>query len=108
MMLTLDAGLRREVGVVGDASGAVTLGIRPEGIGVSLDGEGDMQIRVKNFEQLGSVTYIYGAFDNGERLTVQLPEQIPLTRNQTLGVTLPTEAFHIFDGESESALELAR
>jgi hypothetical protein len=37
---------------------------------------------------------------------VQLPEQIPLTRNQTVGVTLPTEAFHVFDGETENALEL--
>lgn len=103
--LTLGAGMSREVPLAEGKTGAVTLGIRPEGIGVSLDGHGDMQIKVKNFEQLGSVTYIYGAFDNGERLTVQLPEQIPLTRNQTIGVTLPTEAFHIFDGGSEQTLE---
>ena len=104
--LTLDAGLTRDLPMAKDFEGPVSLGIRPEGIGVSLDGEGDLQIKVQNFEQLGSVTYIYGAFENGERLTVQLAEQIPLSRNQTIGVTLPTEKFHIFDGASEIALPL--
>ncbi len=106
--LTLDCGIMRDVPMSEGHEGAVTLGIRPEGIGVSLEGEGDAQIKVKNFEQLGSVTYIYGAFDNGEPLTVQLPEQIPLTRGQTVGVTLPTGKFHIFDGESEQSLALKR
>ena len=104
----MKAGLTRDVPLAVPQNGTVTLGIRPEGIGLSLDGTGDAQIKVQNFEQLGSVTYIYGAFENGERLTVQLPEQIPLTRNQTIGVTLPTDAFHIFDGETEASLEIAR
>jgi len=102
--LSFDSGLQRDVPFVG-GDGKVTLGIRPEAIGVSLEGEGDQQITVQNFEQLGSVTYIYGAFANGESLTVQLPHQIPLSRGQTIGVTLPTEAFHIFGGDGERALE---
>jgi len=106
--LTLDCGIMRDVPMEQNHEGPVTLGIRPEAIGVSLDGDGDAQIKVKNFEQLGSVTYIYGAFDNGETLTVQLPEQIPLTRGQTVGVKLPTGKFHIFDGESERSLALTR
>ena len=52
-----------------------------------------MQISVQNFEQLGAITYIYGTFENGERLTVQLPQQIPLTRGQKVGVTMNTENF---------------
>ncbi len=107
-ILTLDSGLVRDMPLAEEISGPVTLGIRPEGIGVSLEGHGDAQIKVKNFEQLGSVTYIYGAFDNGEPLTVQLPEQIPLTRNQVIGVTLPTEKFHLFGGEDEHALAMTR
>jgi len=82
----------------------VTLGIRPEVVGVSLDATGDATIEVQNFEQLGSVTYIYGTFTNGERLTVQLAQQIPLQRHQSVGVTLHTENFHIFCGENEQAL----
>jgi len=104
--LTLDAGLMRDVPLTENFDGQATLGIRPEGIGVSLDGDGDMQIKVQNFEQLGSVTYIYGVFENGERLTVQLPEQIPLKRDQSIGVTMPTDRFHLFDGETEETLGL--
>ena len=101
-LLRLDMGMERDVGL-GAKPQAVTLGIRPEAIGVSLEGVGDAKVTVQTFEQLGSVTYIYGAFANGEPLTVQLPEQIPLQRGQEIGVTLPSEAFHIF-GEDEVAL----
>jgi ABC-type sugar transport system ATPase subunit len=100
--LKLDCGIVRDVSVAG--SGAVTLGIRPEAIGVDLDGNGDARVTVQNFEQLGAVTYIYAAFANGERITVQLPEQVPLRRGQEIGVTLPSSAFHIF-GEDEQKLE---
>ena len=106
--LRLDAGLTRDVPVSNAAKIPVTLGIRPETIGVSLEGDGDMQIKVQNFEQLGSVTYIYGAFPNGERLTVQIPQQIPLKRGQTIGVTLGTDDFHIFGGPDEKALVQTR
>ena len=85
----------------------VTLGIRPETIEVSLDGAGDQTVSVQNFEQLGAVTYIYAAFDNGESLTVQIGQQIPLKRGQKIGVTLHTANFHIFGGEDEVALPMA-
>ena len=106
--LHLDAGLTRDVPVSNAAKIPVTLGIRPETVGVSLEGDGDMQIKVQNYEQLGSVTYIYGAFPNGERLTVQIPHQIPLKRGQTVGVTLDTKDFHIFGGPGEKALVQTR
>jgi ABC-type sugar transport system ATPase subunit len=106
--LTLDSGLTRDVPLQVDGSGPVTLGIRPETIAVSLEGKGDTQITVQNFEQLGSVTYIYGTFANGEKLTVQLGQQIPLKRGQVVGVTLDTAQFHIFGGEGEKAFPLAR
>lgn len=99
--LSLDCGLKRDVAQ--SANENVTLGIRPETIGVSLDGEGDLTVKVQNFEQLGAVTYIYAVFANGEKLTVQLAHQVPLSRGQEIGVTLPTEAFHIF-GEDEQAM----
>ncbi|MEQ9040599.1 MAG: sn-glycerol-3-phosphate ABC transporter ATP-binding protein UgpC [Silicimonas sp.] len=105
--LKLVSGMTREVPLAQSADMPVTLGVRPETIDVSLDGHGDMQIKVQNFEQLGSVTYIYGAFPNGERLTVQLAQQIPLERGQMVGVTLNTRNFHIFGGDSERALPMA-
>ncbi|EBA07518.1 ABC transporter ATP-binding protein [Sagittula stellata] len=102
-VLTLDCGMVRDV--PSTHTGKVTLGIRPERIGVSLDGHGDEVITVENYEQLGAVTYIYGVFANGERLTVQHAHQIPLKRGQKIGVTFPTEAFHLF-GEDEKTLEM--
>ena len=82
---------------------AVTLGIRPEAIDLSLKSGGDTQVTVKNFEQLGAVTFVYAAFPNGENLTVQIAKQIPLERVQTIGVSLDTKDFHIF-GEDERAI----
>ena len=102
--LSLDCGIERELPALTAPAGAVTIGVRPEVIGVVLDDSGDAQVEVRNFEQLGAVTYIYTVFPNGERLTVQLPEQIALTRGQHIGVLLPSDKLHVFDGETEQAL----
>ncbi|WP_226780404.1 ABC transporter ATP-binding protein [Oceaniglobus trochenteri] len=106
--LTMDCGLQMPVqlGETLVETMPCTLGLRPETIGVSLEGAGDMVVKVQNFEQLGAVTYIYTAFPNGETLTVQLAQQIPLKRGQEIGVTFDPERFHIFAGEGERALEL--
>jgi len=103
--LTLDTGWSREVPVT-PAQMPVTLGVRPEAIDVSLDGIGDVQVTVQNYEQLGAITYIYTTFANGETLTVQLARQIPLKRGQVIGVTFDAASFHIFGGEGDLALEM--
>ncbi len=106
--VTLDCGLTKEVPLAEEAQGPVTLGVRPEAIEVSLDGAGDAQVKVQNFEQLGAITYIYTAFDNGETLTVQLPRQIPLTRGQSIGIGIDPAHVHLFHGPEERALGMAR
>ena len=98
----LDCGISHAVAVQG-AEQEITLGIRPEAIEVSLEGSGDAQVKVQNYEQLGAITYIYTAFENGETLTVQLPRQIPLKRGQMIGVSFDAEAAHVF-GADEAAL----
>lgn len=102
--VTLDCGMARDFAFHDREDGTVIVGVRPEAIGVSLDNQGDASVTVKNFEQLGAITYIYTAFDNGETLTVQLPEQIALSRGQTIGITLPTDRMHVFAGVGEKAL----
>jgi len=72
--VALDCGMTRSFPFYAQETGAVSVGVRPEAIGVSLDNQGDASVTVKNFEQLGAITYIYTEFDNGETLTVQLPE----------------------------------
>jgi ABC-type sugar transport system ATPase subunit len=106
-VMTLDCGLSRTLNLDrGTADKApMTLGVRPETINVSLDGTGDLTATVKSYEQLGSVTYIYTEFSNGETLTVQQAAQIPLNRGQEIGVSFNTADFHIFAGEGEKALK---
>jgi len=83
----------------------VVVGVRPESIGVSLDGAGDTTAKVENFEQLGAITYIYSKLPTGEPLTVQLASQLPLQRGQTIGVSFDTSTLHVFaDSESGDAL----
>ena len=108
-VLDLECGFRRDIDLAGPVpDGPATLGIRPEAIDVSLDGQGDLTVSVLNFEQLGAVTYIYTRFANGETLTVQLARQIALERGQEISVTLPSAAFHIFAGPDDAAQPLAR
>lgn len=77
----------------------VTIGVRPESIGVSLDGTGDTTVTVQNIEQLGAITYIYSTMTTGEPLTVQLASQLPLQRGQTLGVSFVAESLHVFNND---------
>lgn len=106
--VTLESGSGRALPLTASypAQGA-TVGVRPEAIEVSLEGRGDQQIEVENFEQLGAMTYIYGAFPNGEKLTVQIARQIPLQRGQKVGVSFPAEAIHVFAGEGEVNLPMS-
>ncbi len=95
--VTLNGALEKQVALAADARDqAVVVGVRPEAIGVSLDGDGDARATVRNFEQLGAITYIYSELASGEPLTVQLASQIPLNRGQEIGVTLPADSLHVF------------
>ncbi|MEM1235953.1 MAG: sn-glycerol-3-phosphate ABC transporter ATP-binding protein UgpC [Pseudomonadota bacterium] len=105
--LTLDAGLERDIPIARAGDQSVTLGVRPESIEVNLDGTGDMQVTVKNFEQLGAVTFVYAACPSGESLTVQIARQVPLERGQTIGVAFDSSDFHVF-GEDEAAIAMER
>ena len=61
--MALDCGLSMNLtwGEKLVAEETATLGIRPESIAVSLDGEGELKAKVQNCEQLGAVNYIYWA-----------------------------------------------
>jgi multiple sugar transport system ATP-binding protein len=58
-------------------SGAATLGIRPEHVGVALDGNGDIELPVRLVEPLGRDTLLY--FDAGtERAFVAVSEGLDM------------------------------
>ncbi|MGV8831767.1 MAG: ABC transporter ATP-binding protein [Devosia sp.] len=104
--LVLNAGYERDIrpepGLPDDYT--VTAGIRPEAIHVSLDGNGDINAEVLNFELLGAVTYIYTRLGTGDLVTVQLPQQVDLKRGQTIHMTFPADSLHLFGGEDEVAI----
>ncbi len=108
--IRLDSGKVKHVQFAEDPGNGtrVTVGIRPEAIRVALDGTGDLQGTVRSFEQLGAITYIYTDLPNGEKLTVQIPEQVPLVRGQSIGITLPEAAVHVFREDGGEGLPLAR
>ena len=97
--------VRKQVELTADATdGAVTVGVRPESLLVSLDGKGDIEATVRNYEQLGSITYIYCTISTGEPLTVQLASQVPLQRGQTIGVSMPEAKLHVFAADGGRSL----
>jgi ABC-type sugar transport system ATPase subunit len=108
--ITLDCGGTKQVpfAEVPPDGARVSVGIRPETIVVALDGTGELTGTVTSFEQLGSVTYIYTALPNGEKLTMQLAAQVPLMRGQPIGITLPPEHTHVFLESDGRALGLQR
>lgn len=87
-----------------NTDGSIILGIRPEHIRVSVDGNAEIKAKIDNFEQLGAVTYIYLRLATDETLTVQLPYQVSLKRNQEIAVSLDPKNIHIFDRVSEKIL----
>jgi sn-glycerol 3-phosphate transport system ATP-binding protein len=74
---------------------ALTLGIRPENIELSVDG---MPLPVNLIEPLGSEMLVHGTIADGDMLTVKLPSHTPI--GQTVNVQFPPEHLHLFDRAS--------
>ncbi len=82
----------------------VTIGIRPESINVALDKPGAITATIENFEQLGAITYIYCRLPSDEMLTVQLTGRPELNQGRQMGVSLPSDAIHLFADDDGRAL----
>ena len=105
-VLNFDSGMTRSASHSAAGSHKITFGIRQEEIEVSLEGDGNGQVEVRTFEQLGSLSNIYAGIPNGDTLSVQLDRQIPLQRGQITGFSYDTNIFHKF-GEDGRVLEQA-
>ena len=108
-VLAVDAaGITVEVAGVGAlralASGTevgarVSIGIRPEHVGLAAVGHNDATGVVAGVEQLGGLSYIRLASPD---LTVQAPGQTGLRPGDAAHVHLPTAAIHVFDAEERT------
>ena len=83
------------------AGRAVTLGIRPEHLEPSEDGQGMAHMTVGVVEQLGADTLIHGHFGSDRSdLTVRLHGIVGLRPGETLPVQVNPAHLHLFDTET--------
>jgi lactose/L-arabinose transport system ATP-binding protein len=82
----------------GASPGPATLGIRPEHVGIGLEGQGDSTLPVRLIEPLGKDTLLY--FDDGSpRAFVAVSEGLGLAGLRSgapLGLTLPPDHIYLF------------
>ncbi len=82
--------------------GPITLGIRPEHLELAPQG---LALRVQLVELLGSETVVIGRLANGDPISIRVPGPPPAALDDTLHVTIPGTAAHLFDAESGVRVE---
>jgi multiple sugar transport system ATP-binding protein len=88
-------------------TGSVKVGIRPEDLLVSSNGEG-IPVKVLVVEELGSDAYLYGSADAvdsdgitaGPDIIVRVEVRRQFERGSTINVTAKPEDIHVFDAET--------
>jgi multiple sugar transport system ATP-binding protein len=94
----------RDLGAPG-ANGAVTAGVRPEGLGLAGVGDpGTLTATVDFVEELGSDGFVYGTVESGQRITVRSPGRSHPAVGSKVGVRLDPAQLHVFDGVSGARL----
>jgi ABC-type sugar transport system ATPase subunit len=83
--------------------GAVTLGIRPEHVGITLGGNGDVELPVRLVEPLGKDTLLY--FDTGaERAFVAVTEGLDMADikvGERIALSLNQRRIYLFDDKGQ-------
>ncbi|MEM7241073.1 MAG: sn-glycerol-3-phosphate ABC transporter ATP-binding protein UgpC [Pseudomonadota bacterium] len=81
---------------------AVTLGIRANHITASKTSK--LKLNTRAVEQLGGETYVYGAVDGGEEMTLHLPGQAAVQAGDKLGISFVEDEVHLFDTDAGKSL----
>jgi sn-glycerol 3-phosphate transport system ATP-binding protein len=84
----------------GHAGRKLTLGIRPEHLRI---GQGGLDVIVDLVEPLGGESVLHGKLPDGTPLTARL--QGATYSDGPMGVILPLESLHVFDGETGKRIE---
>ncbi|GGJ85970.1 ABC transporter ATP-binding protein [Pseudomonas matsuisoli] len=107
----LEAGCRIILPRAAEASAVgtpVTLGIRPEHIGVTDAGAGSFDVTADVSERLGSDTFCHVRTTSGEPLTIRIPGDFRDVYGECLGLTLDADRCHLFDAEGQAIRPLMR
>ncbi|GGH12945.1 sugar ABC transporter ATP-binding protein [Alsobacter metallidurans] len=79
------------------AGEAVTLGVRPEHVGLCAAPEADATVAVDLVEQLGGETFLYASGQADLKLTIRLDGQVGVGRGDILPVRFDRARLHVFD-----------
>ena len=89
----------------GEASGPVTVGIRPEDLLAEGAGDGaSIRARITLVEPMGADTLVFCTTEEGQELTVRLPRYTAVRERETLSLTPRPGAVHLFDPETGQRL----
>ena len=88
---------------------SVMFGIRPEHVDISPLDQADVPFIVKAVEALGSETLVHGVLQLGDGNTpafiVRVAGHHHFEGGETLGLTLPSQAWHLFDAQTTKRIE---
>ena len=87
-----------------DGTQDVTLGIRPEHIGVAAKGKGDTTGTVRLAEYLGSESMFYLSMADGGDIAVKADGLAKAETGASLALALPADACHLFDSKGQTIL----
>jgi multiple sugar transport system ATP-binding protein len=84
----------------GEMRGRVFLGVRPQHIEVSGDGENQPRAEVGVIEPMGNELIVYVTLSGGDRLVAVAPPQEPIKPGDIVSIRIRPEGVHLFDAES--------
>ncbi|MFL5523055.1 MAG: TOBE domain-containing protein, partial [Gemmatimonadaceae bacterium] len=91
----------------GEARGRVFLGVRPQHIEVSADGENRPKAEVGVVEPMGNELIVYVTLSGGDKLVAVAPPQDPIKPGDIVSIRVRPEGVHIFDADSGKRIDAA-
>jgi len=89
----------------GESRGRVFLGVRPQHIEVSGDGENRQKGEWLSSSRMGNEQIVYVTLSGGDRLVAVAPPQEMIRPGDIVSIRVRPEGVHIFDAETGSRIE---
>src|SRR5439155_17687644 len=83
-----------------EVRGRVYLGVRPQHIEVSADGQDRPRAEVGVVEPMGNEQIVYVTLSGGDKLVAVAPPQDPIKPGDIVSIRVRPEGVHLFDAES--------
>jgi ABC-type sugar transport system ATPase subunit len=83
-----------------------TFGVRPEHLTVTTGDDAIFRGRVDVSEHLGELTLVYLDCGYGEPIIAKLDGNVPVKRNEEIGLAAPPGALHVFDDKGKAYTRL--